>query len=53
VRFRHPEKARLTGVLVNGQAVDSFDAEREWVVLPSLAGISAVEGLFASASPHE
>jgi hypothetical protein len=47
VRFRHPEKARLTGALVNGQAVDSFDADREWVVLPSLAEVTTVEGVFS------
>jgi hypothetical protein len=46
VRFRHPEKARLTGALVNGRAVDSFDADREWVVLPAIAGVTRVEVLF-------
>ncbi len=46
VRFRHPEKARLTGALVNGRAVDSFDADREWVVLPAIEGATTVEGLF-------
>jgi hypothetical protein len=46
VRFRHPERARLTGALVNGQAVDSFDADREWVVLPSLDAATTVEALF-------
>ncbi len=46
VRFRHPEKLRLTGARVNGQAVEHFDAEREWVVLTSLAGVTTVEALF-------
>jgi hypothetical protein len=46
VRFRHPEKARLRGVLVNGQPADSFDADREWIVLPSIAEVTTVEGLF-------
>ena len=46
VRFRHPEKAPLTGARVNGVSVKSFDAAKEWVVLPALSETTTVEGLF-------
>jgi len=47
VRFRHPERARLVGARVNGQATASFDPEKEWVVLPGLRERTTVEGVFA------
>jgi hypothetical protein len=34
VRFRHPGAARLLGVTVNDTPVETFDADKEWVVLP-------------------
>lgn len=46
VRFRHPEKAPLTGARVNGVPVKSFDAAKEWVVLPALSETTTVEALF-------
>jgi len=47
VRFRHPEKARLVGAAVNGRPVDSFDPEKEWVILPGLRERTVVEARFA------
>lgn len=47
LRFRHPEKARLIGVTVNGRAMETFDAEKEWVELPALAEPMTVEARFS------
>ena len=48
LRFRHADKARLTQVSVNGRPVDTFDAEKEWVVLPGLVEPATVEAHFPS-----
>ena len=41
-RFRHPEGKSMNRVTVNGKPWDKFDAEKEWVVLPGLAGKTVV-----------
>ena len=46
VRFRHPQKARMVDVMVNGQTVETFDAEKEWVILPGLREKTTVEARF-------
>ncbi len=46
VRFRHPGKALLTGARVNGREAKSFDADREWMVLPATAENITVEALY-------
>jgi hypothetical protein len=47
LRFRHPEKARLVGAAVNGRPVDSFDPEKEWVILPGRPEPTTVEARFS------
>jgi len=63
VRFRHASKARLIGVVVNGEPfgststslgvnaqdrpVGDLDGEREWVVLPGLSEPTTVEAHFS------
>lgn len=34
VRFRHPQGKPIQRVTVNGEKWDSFDAKKEWVILP-------------------
>jgi hypothetical protein len=34
LRLRHPQAKPLQSVLVNGQAYDKFDREKEWIILP-------------------
>jgi len=48
VRFRHPHKARLIAVTVNGARVDTFDADKEWVLLPALKERTEIEARFSS-----
>ena len=50
LRFRHPQKARLIGIAVDGRAVETFDADREWVELPTLTAPTTVEARFAQAA---
>jgi hypothetical protein len=45
VRFRHPDKARITAARVNGQPAQ-FDAGKEWVVVPAPKGALTVEADF-------
>ncbi len=33
VRFRHPEKATIKAVTINGAEADSFDPDSEWVIV--------------------
>lgn len=49
VRFRHPRKARMLAARLNGQRVDTFDADKEWVVLPGLRERATVEAVFEPA----
>jgi hypothetical protein len=35
LRLRHPSKARLTKVTVNGRPWKDFDTEKEWIALPT------------------
>ena len=46
LRFRHPNKARIAEVVVNGQPTDTFDADKEWVILPALREPTIVEARF-------
>jgi hypothetical protein len=34
LRIRHPQAKLLQSVLVNGQAYDKFDPQKEWIILP-------------------
>lgn len=45
-RFRHPDRWRMIAARVNGKAVDTFDAGKEWVVLPPMAKRIHVEAEF-------
>ena len=47
LRFRHPEKARLTAVSANGRPVADIDPDKEWVTLPTLTEPTTVEATFA------
>ncbi|UCH33860.1 MAG: hypothetical protein JSV65_15045, partial [Armatimonadota bacterium] len=47
LRFRHPEKARLAAVTVNGQPASGVDPDQEWVVLTGLRDPITVEARFA------
>ncbi len=34
LRIRHPQAKLIQGVLLNGQAYDKFDRDKEWIILP-------------------
>ena len=48
VRFRHPRRARLAAATLDGRPVADLDPDREWVVLPALAGPATLEARFSS-----
>jgi hypothetical protein len=51
LRFRHPHKARIAQVVVNGRPTDIFDMDREWTVLPALDEPTVVEARFEDKAP--
>jgi hypothetical protein len=46
VRFRHPDKAPLREVRVDGRAWEDVDPAKEWVILPTLSGPVEMEALY-------
>jgi len=46
LRFRHPDKARMSKVLVNGKPWPDFDPAKEWGVLPALTERTIVEAVY-------
>jgi hypothetical protein len=51
LRFRHPHKARIAQVVVNGEPTDTFDADKEWIILPALREPTVVEARFEPEAP--
>jgi hypothetical protein len=33
VRFRHPAKAAIKSVLVNGKSWSAYDPDKEWIII--------------------
>ena len=46
VRFRHPEKASMRAVRVNGASWTDFDPAKEWVILPPMSETVEIEAMY-------